>query len=99
MSSRSVKTIKDGAVLTANDLSSGSAVFLTSDSTWSESLDDAWVAKGQDDLVLLQTRASDAEISDEIVSAYVIDTDSQGFPNHLRERLRINGPSVVYGGD
>lgn len=81
-------------VLTANDLTEGDAVWLTSDDTWSRDMADAELledeAVAQDRLVYAMTQ------SDVIVGAYLVDAEPSTngpVPVHFRETFRTRGPS------
>lgn len=96
MSSHTVKTIKEAALLIANDVRNGETVFLTPAGRWSNSQSDALMLFADDDLQFFLNIASDAEAANEVIGAYPIETDRQGNPTHIRERLRVEGPSVAY---
>lgn len=81
-------------VITANALLSGHAVWLTPDDRWSADITEAEVfhdeAVAEDRLIFAGARQS------EIAGAYLADIEPDGVakaPAHLRERIRVSGPS------
>ena len=84
-------------VLTANRLSDGIAVWLGSDGTWHETLDEAFVARHEAALAGLKDAEAVAAYDQEVVDVAVIDVEERGsdiWPVRLRERIRAAGPTV-----
>lgn len=96
MASHDVKTIKDAAILLANDLRSGLTVYRTETGTWSENFDDAWCLTSDEIADKAMKQAAESESNNEVVGAYLVDATSTGQPTHVRERLRVEGPSIQY---
>ncbi|HCK19692.1 MULTISPECIES: DUF2849 domain-containing protein [Thalassospira] len=84
-------------VVTANRLEDGLVVFLTSDGSWSENINDARTAEDKEAANALLAEASAPELDTVIVGPYLIDVEQQGtdlVPTKYREVLRTKGPSV-----
>jgi len=86
--------------ITANRLSDGLVVFLTESGDWSLSFDDAQLLADGPDLVASLAHAK-AQVEARIVlETYAIDVDvvdGKPVPARFRERIRAEGPTVVYG--
>ncbi|WMS43997.1 DUF2849 domain-containing protein [Acuticoccus sp. MNP-M23] len=83
------------AILTANDLLTGTIVYWTGTS-WSRALDDAKRATDGDAHGVLEAIGRAEEAVDNVVGAYLVVLDSlTGKPIALRERQRWFGPSVA----
>lgn len=86
--------------ITANRLSDGLVVFLTDFDDWSLSFDKAKLLEdgAELDKALAFAKAqTDARI---VLEAYAIDVeiiDGKTVPARFRERIRAQGPTVVYG--
>lgn len=90
-----------GHVLTANRLSDGIVVFLTSTSAWSESIDEAVLAREPLAAAALEKRGVEFEASNLVTGAYLIEAERSGAtitPTHVRERIRACGPTIAYLG-
>ncbi|MEW6255627.1 MAG: DUF2849 domain-containing protein [Pseudomonadota bacterium] len=84
--------------ITANRLADGVVVWLTSGRRWSESISDAAVATTSDEVHALLASAQADEL--EAVGAYparVAVEDGKARPANLRERIRVDGPTVAFG--
>jgi hypothetical protein len=87
--------------ITANRLSDGLVIFLTEDNNWSLSIADA--ALFSDGPELEAALAFGKRQQDEarfLVDAYAIDIEiinDKPVPSRIRERIRAEGPTVVYG--
>ena len=91
------KKITGPQVLTANRLSDGMVVFLSSDGTWRPSIDAADIARTEDGAAALEARAAVFVRTNYIVDPYLIaveETETGLVPVAFRERRRIAGPSV-----
>ncbi|MEE8243913.1 MAG: DUF2849 domain-containing protein [Pseudomonadales bacterium] len=86
-------------ILSANDLTDGVSVFLTTDNEWSTNHRDAQVAYDETSAEALLSLADG--YGNEVVGPYLVDvlTDVDGLPQPrpLRELLRTLGPSVDFG--
>jgi hypothetical protein len=86
--------------ITANRLSDGLVVFLTEAGGWSLSVADSQLfndGPGLDEGLAYAKAQHDARI---VVEPYAIDMDVSGarpVPARIRERIRAEGPTVVYG--
>ncbi len=92
--------IVSGKVLTANRLSDGKVVFLTSSAVWSDDIDRAVVALEPQAAAALSERGKQAEAANVVTGSYLIDAerrDGHVRPVHIRERIRTSGPTVRYG--
>ena len=84
-------------IITANLLRSGLVVFLTADHDWSEKVDDAAIARSEEDLRALETKAQADKDANLIVDPYPVDVimeDGKVKVAHIRERIRTLGPTV-----
>jgi hypothetical protein len=87
--------------ITANRLSDGLVIFLTEDKSWSLAIGDAQLfCDGPDlDAALAFGKAQQDEARF-LVDAYAIEVENVGdkpVPSRIRERIRAEGPTVVYG--
>ncbi len=83
--------------LTANRLHDGLVVFLSSDGSWSERVDNADVAKTDDAVSGLERIGVQAVKANIVVDPYLVDVAIEGAritPLANRERFRTRGPSV-----
>lgn len=84
-------------VLTANRVSDGDVVFFTSDDGWSLKISDAFCARDETALEVLEEQVRLSEAGTEVTDAYLFDADViDGVlrPRHIRERIRTLGPTV-----
>jgi len=87
-------------ILTANRLSDGCVVWYAGDAGWVEDATEAFVAREADDKTHLETQAQSAVAANLVVETALIDVaDEAGVLRalRLRERIRLNGPSIAYG--
>ncbi len=96
MATHDVKTVKEAAIVLANDLRSGLTVYLTEQGVWSVNFDDAWRLTSDESASDAMKKAAESENNNEVVGAYLVDATSTGLPTHVRERLRVEGPSIQY---
>lgn len=96
MASHDVKEIKDAAILLANDLLTGLTVYLTEEGGWSESHEKAWLLTSDAVAKEAMQQAAESEKNNEVIGAYLVDATSNGHPTHVRERIRVEGPSISY---
>ena len=90
-----------GHVLTANRLSDGLVVFLTATGAWSQSINEAVLAREPRAATALERRGGEFEDTNLVTGAYLIEAERQASaitPTHVRERIRACGPTVAYLG-
>ncbi len=84
-------------ILLANDLLDGEVVFWTG-THWSPEPKDARIAHDDASATALEGAAAKALSANVVVDAYLVDitTDANGHgvPNHYREKIKTEGPSV-----
>jgi hypothetical protein len=90
------------SVLTANRLSDGIAVFLAADGGWVECVDGAAVARSAEEVQALQAQGARDAARNLVVEPYLAevaertaDTGDRLLPHRMRERLRVEGPSIL----
>ena len=84
-------------LVTANRLIDGEVVYLTSDSGWSENLQDAVSDEDADNQARLLEQGEEAERNLEIVGAYLMPVAIEAgriVPQSQREWIRALGPTV-----
>ena len=84
-------------VVTANRLRDGEVVYLAPDGAWSERLDGAAAATGDEEQAALETAAGRAVTARLVVGPYLMPVELEGGrprPVSQRERIRALGPSV-----
>ena len=92
-----LSTLEKGKVLTASLLAGGTVVFLARNGRWSDAIDDAAVALEPVALEALERRGREAEAANVVTGAYLVEVerrDGRVLPVHIRERIRVLGPSV-----
>lgn len=87
-------------VITANRLQDGAVVYRTDDNSWSTSLADAAVATTAEQAkALLASAAGDGvRAVDPYVAPVELSPDRVPQPGNLRERIRLNGPTIELPG-
>ncbi|MGQ3277850.1 MAG: DUF2849 domain-containing protein [Shinella sp.] len=86
-------------VLTANRLSDGISVWLDAAGTWNEHLQSAFVARHKEAVDALEATGKQAYADNTVVDDNVVDVeevDGVLRPLRMRERIRAEGPSIVY---
>jgi hypothetical protein len=86
--------------ITANRLSDGLVVFLDDSGGWSLSIAEARLVSDGADLDAANAYAKSQHDARIVVEPYPIDVemvDGRPMPVRLRERIRADGPTVVYG--
>ena len=86
--------------ITANRLSDGLVVFLDDAGAWSVAIADARLVGDGPDLDAANAYAKSQHDARIVVEPYPIDVeivDGRPVPVRLRERIRAEGPTVVYG--
>ena len=89
--------VEKGQVMTANRLGDGEVVFLTRAGVWSEKIDDAVLAQEPQAVAGVEARAGVDENANLITGQYLFEATRIGGlirANHIRERIRAQGPSV-----
>jgi hypothetical protein len=92
------KRAPDVAVLTANRLHDGIVVFLAADGRWVESIADAIVARSAEEGRALQAQGARDAAMNLVVEPYlaeVSEANGRLLPARMRERVRIEGPSIL----
>ena len=87
-------------MLIANRLHDGLIVFLTSDGSWVESIEDGWLAKDAADRARALRLSKLAEHANQVIGPELIEvTEQQGarIPVAIREAIRAAGPTVQTG--
>jgi hypothetical protein len=86
------------AVLTANRLHDGIVVYLAGDGRWVESIAAATVARSLDEARALQEQGARDAARNLVVEPYLAEVAEAGgrpLPARVRERLRVDGPSIL----
>jgi hypothetical protein len=86
------------SVLTANRLADGSVVFLAADGNWVESIGRAAIAQTAEEAGALQARGAQDAAANLVVEPYlaaIAETGVRLSPARMRERVRVEGPSVL----
>lgn len=83
-------------VITANRLQDGAVVYRTADNAWSTNLTDAAiVTTAEQAKALLASAAGDGvRAVDPYVAPIELSPDRVPLPGNLRERIRLNGPTI-----
>jgi len=86
------------SVLTANRLSDGIAVFLAADGGWVEGIAGAVIARTPEETSTLQAQGARDAARNLVVEPYlaeVAEVDGRVLPSRMRERVRVDGPSIL----
>jgi len=86
------------SVLTANRLADGLAVFLTADGTWVESVAGAAIARTLEEAEALKAAGVRDSARNLVVEPYLAEVAETGaglLPQRMRERVRVEGPSIL----
>ncbi|MDO1583889.1 DUF2849 domain-containing protein [Rhizobium oryzicola] len=86
-------------VLTANRLTDGIAVWLDAKGQWTEALQDALVARHAEAVASLEAIGKRDFSANLVVDVNVVEVEEVAGklrPLRLRERIRAEGPSIVY---
>jgi hypothetical protein len=86
------------AVLTANRLHDGIVVYLAADSRWVEGIEEAAVARSPDEARALQEQGARDAAASLVVEPYlaeVAEAAGRLVPARMRERVRVEGPSIL----
>lgn len=81
-----------GYIVTANDLMSGEAVYLTDDTIWSEQLKTAVIFENAEE-AQAQAALENKYNAAQIVGAYAVPVKLDGMAVTFKEQLRAKGPS------
>lgn len=96
MASHDVKNVKTNALVLANDLRSGLTVYLGENKQWTSNVSDALHLKTDEAASIAMQIAANAEQANLIIGPYLVDANEAGVPTHIREVLRVDGPSIDY---
>ena len=91
MSSKTHKKTDPGSVVTATDVRSGNPVFWSQPFGWLADVAGATVYRDADVASRVVVENADEAI---VIDGYLIGTDEQGTPLHIRESIRAAGPTV-----
>jgi hypothetical protein len=86
--------------VTANRLADGLVIFLTEDKNWSLSIADAALFSDGAELDAGLAAGKEQQDARFLVDPYAIDIeiiDDKPVPTRIRERIRAEGPTIVYG--
>jgi hypothetical protein len=86
------------SVLTANRLQDGIVVYLAADGRWVETIDGAVVTRSAEEARALQEQGARDAARNLVVEPYlaaVAETGGRLAPARMRERVRMEGPSVL----
>ena len=82
------------SIVIANDLQTGRSVFFTSESSWSETVEQAeLIAAGPDAEIRLQAALND-EKSNLVIDPYLVSVDADRQIRDTREHIRTIGPTI-----
>lgn len=96
MAGKKSKPVKASSLLLANNLRTGLTVYLTDSGDWSLEADEAWRLIDETAEKTAMAFAAEAERNNTVVGPYLVDALSDGSPTHIREQLRVAGPSINY---
>jgi len=82
------------SIVIANDLQTGRSVFLTRESRWSESLEEAELIEAGPAAELRLQAALDDEKSNLVIDPYLVSVGSDRQVRITRERIRTTGPTI-----
>ena len=82
------------SIIIANDLLSGRSVYLTRDSGWSNSVQDAELIRAELSASRLE-RAGDDEKKNLVLDPNLIAVNPDRTAVEIRERIRISGPTIL----
>lgn len=103
MAAVKIKDYSQGVVVVANDLLSGRSVYLANAKSWLQldgsQLNLAAVVFDEQAANDLLREASADVLANIIVDPYLIQLDRSGLPIHIRERLKVSGPSINFAPD
>lgn len=89
-------------VITANHLTGGHVVFFATGGGWSKDIVDASVFSDADSLATALVLSGRDEAVGHVIGVYELDVTLEGgvpVPTKLRERIRVDGPTVAYGAE
>jgi hypothetical protein len=92
------KRAPEVCVLTANRLQDGIVVYLAADGRWVESIEGAVVARSAEDARALQAQGARDAARNLVVEPYLAEIAEAGgrlAPARMRERVRMEGPSIL----
>jgi hypothetical protein len=86
------------SVLTANRLTDGIVVYLAADGQWVESVEGAAIARSAEEAQALQAQGARDSAANLVVEPYlaeVAETGGRSVLARMRERVRVEGPSIL----
>ncbi|GJM03093.1 MAG: hypothetical protein DHS20C08_15940 [Rhodomicrobium sp.] len=94
------KKLKGDQVFTGQLLREGDVVFMSTDGAWSKDLQSAVIGTSPEEVEALEALALKGVSENIVIDIYpfVVVKDEAGkiVPDHIREKIRIDGPSIVY---
>lgn len=94
------KKLKGDQVFTGQLLREGDVVFMSSDGAWSKDLQSAVIGTSPEEVDTLERLALKGVADNIVIDVYpfVVVKDKAGkiVPDHIREKIRIDGPSIAY---
>jgi len=97
MASHDVKNIKECALVVANDLRTGLTVYLSQSEQWSDTIAQAWRLYDDETAQIAMQLARESELANQVIAPYLVDASKTGGPSHIREKIRVDGPTILYG--
>lgn len=91
MTSRIVNQVTQAAIIVASALRTGRTVYLADDGSWRHRADEALIFNSDGDA---QERLEQSKSDQGVIDPYLVNTDAQGQPLHIREMIRTVGPTV-----
>lgn len=97
------KKLKGDQILTGQLLREGDVVFMTAEGAWEHDIQLSCVANTPEELSELETLAQQGIEKTIISEFYPIEVqrgeNGQLVPAHIREKIRVEGPTIAYGYD
>jgi len=82
------------SIVIANDLQTGRSVFFTSESSWSEAVEQAELIEAGDDAETRLQAALEGEKSNLVIDPYLVSVDADRQIRDTREHIRTTGPTI-----
>lgn len=86
--------------ITANHLTGGHVLFFAIGGGWSKDISNAALYSDEDSLASAMKLSAKDEQNGHVIGVYTIDITLEAgvpVPQKLRERIRVDGPTVAYG--
>lgn len=89
------------SMYTANRLEDGAVIWLDAEGAWFEEFDRGLASDDEATLERLKATAEDHQAAGRIIGAYEIKVENSAegrfVPVRLRERIRVDGPTIAFG--